>query len=244
MPVRIPSRAPRRRIRGDDGDLFRYERALTRSGFISIAGVDEAGRGACAGPLVIGATILDPSSRRLLRALAELNDSKKLTSLARERVADQVMEHARAWTTVAIPAAEVDRIGLHVANLRGMRQALARLALRPDYALTDGFAVSGLPVPSLGVWKGDEVAGCVSAAGVLAKVTRDRLMSELDEQWPEYGFAVHKGYVTSAHRDKLARFGPSPQHRRCFAPVRAAMGDELRSGTYVGHDQEGVHREH
>jgi len=240
MSVKIPSRAPRRRIRGDDSDLFRYERALTRSGFTSIAGVDEAGRGACAGPLVVAATILDPHSRRILRALAELNDSKKLTSLARVRVADQVRTHARAWATVVIPAAEVDLIGLHVANIRGMRQALARLAIRPDYALTDGFAVSGLPVANLGVWKGDEVSACVSAAGVLAKVTRDHLMTELDEQWPQYGFADHKGYVTAAHRQTLARFGPSPQHRRCFAPVRAAAREELPSVPYDGRDREGA----
>lgn len=240
MSVRVPVRAPRRRIRGDEGDLFRYERALTRSGFAAIAGVDEAGRGACAGPLVVSATVLDPNSRRLLRALVELNDSKKLTASARERVADQVMEHARAWATVVIPADEVDRIGLHVANLRGMRQALARLTIRPDYALTDGFAVSGLAVPNLGVWKGDEVAACVSAAGVLAKVARDQLMTELDEQQPEYGFAVHKGYVTAAHREKLARFGPSPHHRFCFAPVRAAVVDGLRSGNYGERDQEGA----
>ena len=209
MSVRVPSRAPRRRIRGNENDLFRYERALTRSGFSAIAGIDEAGRGACAGPLVIGATVLDPNSRPLLRALAELDDSKKLTSLARERVADQVKQYARSWATVAIPASEVDRIGLHVANIRAMRQALARLSIRPDYALTDGFAVSGLPVPNLGVWKGDQVSGCVSAAGVLAKVTRDHMMSELDGQWPEYGFAGHKGYVTSVHRERLVHVGTS-----------------------------------
>ncbi|MFT6563808.1 MAG: ribonuclease HII [Actinomycetes bacterium] len=239
MSVRVPSRAPRRRIRGNENDLFRYERALTRSGFSAIAGIDEAGRGACAGPLVIGATVLDPNSRPLLRALAELDDSKKLTSLARERVADQVKQYARSWATVAIPASEVDRIGLHVANIRGMRQALARLSIRPDYALTDGFAVSGLPVPNLGVWKGDQVSGCVSAAGVLAKVTRDHMMSELDGQWPEYGFAGHKGYVTSVHRERLAHFGPSPEHRLSFAPVRAAIGERLRSA-YEESDQEGA----
>ncbi len=240
MTVRIPSRASRRRVSGRALDLFRYERTMSRSGFSAIAGIDEAGRGACAGPLVVGAAILDPNSRKTLRALGELNDSKKLTAAARQRVALQVKEHARAWATVVIPPAEVDRIGLHVANLRGMRQALARLSVSPDYALTDGFAVPGLSVPSLGMWKGDEVSGSVSAAGVLAKVTRDDLMVELDANWPEYGFAVHKGYVTTAHRQALAKLGPTPEHRRCFAPVRAATRDGLRSESYQGTDQEGA----
>ena len=108
-----------------------------------------------------------------------------------------------------------------------MRRALARLDVDLDYVLSDGFAVPGLAMPNLGVWKGDQVCGCVAAAGVLAKVTRDRIMRELDAQWPQYGFAVHKGYVTSMHRQALVEFGPSPQHRQSFAPVRAAAKDRV-----------------
>lgn len=207
---------------GSDVDRFRYEKALMRSGFVSIAGLDEAGRGACAGPLVIGAAVLDVKAKRTVRALAELNDSKQLTAAARERVYDQITTFALAWTTVIIESQDVDSIGLHVANLQGMRRALARLDVETDYALTDGFAVPGLPVPSLGVWKGDEVCGCVSAAGVLAKVTRDRIMCDLDVMYPQYGFAEHKGYVTAPHRNALAKHGASPVHRQCFAPVRNA----------------------
>ena len=220
----VPGRAPRRRVSGERGDKFRYEQALARSGFRQIAGLDEAGRGACAGPLVVGGAVLDVTSRRTQRALAELNDSKQLTATARERVFDRLTEVARDWTVVVIDSSEVDAIGLHVANLAGMRRALARMGTTIDYALTDGFAVSGLGVPSLGMWKGDEVCGCVSAAGVIAKVTRDRIMVDLDRQYPEYGFGVHKGYVTAAHREVLAKHGATPIHRRCFAPVREAMG--------------------
>ena len=239
--MRLPTRAPRRRVTGSDDSLFRYERALHRSGFMGIAGVDEAGRGACAGPLVIGAAILDVTSTRTVRTLAELGDSKQLTAAARERVYDRVTKNAISWATVIVPPDEVDRIGLHVANIEGMRRALARLDSDVDYVLSDGFAVPGLPVPNLGVWKGDQVCGCVSAAGVLAKVTRDRIMVELDEQWPSYGFAIHKGYVTSMHRAALAEFGPSPVHRQSFAPVRRAQAhhDESGAGTELA-SQEGA----
>ncbi|HAM23749.1 MAG TPA: ribonuclease HII [Actinobacteria bacterium] len=230
----LPTRVPRRRVTGPADSLFRYERALQRSGFIGIAGVDEAGRGACAGPLVVGAAILDVTSTRTVRALGELADSKLLTPAARERVYDQVTAHAVSWSTVIVPPQEVDRIGLHVANIEGMRRALARLDSHVDYVLSDGFAVPGLAMPNLGVWKGDQVCGCVSAAGVLAKVTRDRIMVELDAQWPQYGFGVHKGYVTSMHREALAEFGPSPVHRQSFAPVRRAQ---------VRHDESGARTE-
>lgn len=239
--MRLPDRAPRRRVTPGADSLFRFERALRRCGFSVIAGVDEAGRGACAGPLVIGAAVLDVGSRGVARALAELGDSKQLTAATRERVYDRITAHAISWSTVVVPAAEVDRIGLHVANIEGMRRALARLAADVDYVLSDGFAVPGLAVPNLGVWKGDQVCGCVSAAGVLAKVTRDRIMVELDAQWPGYGFAVHKGYVTSMHREALAEFGPSPEHRYSFAPVRAAQQGRLgpTSGKSAN-DQEGA----
>lgn len=238
----LPARAVRRRVTGGDHPLFRYERALQRSGFAVIAGVDEAGRGACAGPLVVGAAVLDVTSRKVVRTLAELGDSKALTAAARDRVYDRITEHAISWTTVIVPAAEIDEIGLHVANIEGMRRALARLDSDVDYVLSDGFAVPGLPVPNLGVWKGDQVCGCVAAAGVLAKVTRDRIMIELDSQWPQYGFAVHKGYVTSMHREALATHGPSAVHRQSFAPVRraAARHAELIDDVRQDFDREGV----
>lgn len=233
----LPQRTIRRRVPSGSEPLFRYERALHRSGFAVVAGVDEAGRGACAGPLVVAAAVLDVSAKRVKRALSELADSKQLTAAARERVYEQVTTHAVSWSTVVISAPEIDRIGLHVANIEGMRRALARLDLDIDYVLSDGYAVPGLVAPNLAVWKGDQVCACVAAAGVLAKVTRDRIMIELDSQWPQYGFAVHKGYVTSMHSQTLERFGPSPVHRQSFAPVRRAA---VRQELHVDHESHDI----
>ncbi|HEU4492487.1 MAG TPA: ribonuclease HII [Jiangellales bacterium] len=204
-----------------DAGLYGYERALARSGLAPVAGADEAGRGACAGPLVVAAAVLAPGRTGQVPDLA---DSKLLTPAVRERVHDEVLRRAMCWTVVVVPAAEVDRIGLHVANVEGMRRALARLSVPPAYVLTDGFPVAGLGVPGLGVWKGDRVAACIAAASVLAKVTRDRIMEDLDRRWPGYEFAAHKGYVTTEHQEALARQGPCPEHRRSYVNVRRAMG--------------------
>jgi ribonuclease HII len=202
-----------------DAGLYGYERALARRGLTPVAGVDEAGRGACAGPLVVAAAVLRAGKSGEIPGLA---DSKLLTALARERVYAQVVKRAAAYSVVVIPAADVDRIGLHRANVMGMRRALAALSPRPGYVLSDGFPVPGLDVPSLAVWKGDRVAGCIAAASVLAKVTRDRLMVEMHETWPMYEFATHKGYVTPEHQAALRAHGPCPEHRRCYVNVRRA----------------------
>jgi ribonuclease HII len=207
-------------IRRDAG-LYGYERALARRGLTPVAGVDEAGRGACAGPLVVAAAVLPPGKRGEVPGLA---DSKLLTPAARERVYAQVVRRAASWSVVVIPPQQIDRIGLHVANVQGMRRALAQLTVTPAYALTDGFPVPGLDVPGLAVWKGDRVAACIAAASVVAKVTRDRLMVELHESWPEYDFATHKGYCTDAHQDALRRHGPCSEHRYCYVNVRMAAG--------------------
>ncbi|HEX8627218.1 MAG TPA: ribonuclease HII [Catenuloplanes sp.] len=211
---------PRTVVRREAG-LYALERALQRRGFRQVAGADEAGRGACAGPLVAAAAILPEGRRGEVDGLA---DSKLLTPAARERVYAAVVERALAYSVVVIPAAEVDSRGLHVCNLAAMRRALAVLAVRPDYVLTDGFRVDGLGVPGLAVWKGDQVAACVAAASVLAKVTRDRLMVELDGRFPAYGFAEHKGYVTGEHSDALRRHGPCAEHRFSYVNVAAVSG--------------------
>jgi ribonuclease HII len=125
---------------------------------------------------------------------------------------------------VIIPPAEVDQRGLHVCNLSAMRRALALLTTRPEYVLTDGFPVDGLGAPGLAVWKGDRVAACVAAASVLAKVTRDRMMVELDGQYPDYGFAEHKGYITDEHSAALTQHGPCIEHRFSYVNVAAASG--------------------
>jgi ribonuclease HII len=210
-----------------DAGLYGYERALGRRGLRPVAGADEAGRGACAGPLVVGAVVLPEGKRGQVPGLA---DSKLLTPAARERVYAQVVRRALAWTAVVIPPQEVDRLGLHVCNIMGMRRALAQLTVAPSYVLTDGFPVPGLDVPGLAVWKGDQVAACIAAASVVAKVTRDRLMVELHQQWPQYAFDEHKGYVTPEHQLALREHGPCPEHRFSYVNVsRASRASDFDS---------------
>jgi ribonuclease HII len=199
-----------------------------------IAGVDEAGRGACAGPLVAGAAILRSGKGGEIPGLA---DSKLLTEKARERCYAQIVKRALAWSVVVVESDECDRLGMHVANVEALRRSLARLEVRPSYVLTDGFPVDGLEVPGLAMWKGDRVAACIAAASVIAKVTRDRIMVRLHEDYPVYDFLTHKGYVTPTHTAALERHGPCPIHRRRFVNVRRAAaitgeavpsyGDEL-----------------
>lgn len=204
-----------------ESGLWAYEAALAKAGFPVVAGADEAGRGACAGPLVVAACVLSPSSRRVLDGLT---DSKLLTPDARERYYEIIVRRAVGYSVVAISPAEIDAWGLHVANLAGMRRALGQIAAPVSYVLTDGFAVPGLGVPGTAVWKGDAVAACIAAASVLAKVTRDRIMCQQHRSWPQYEFARHKGYITPEHEAALHRHGPSPIHRRRYVNVRRAMG--------------------
>jgi ribonuclease HII len=206
-----------------DAGLYGYERTLRRHGIEPIAGVDEAGRGACAGPLVAGAAILPDGKAGIVPGLA---DSKLLTPKARDRCYAQVVRRAVAWSVVVMSHEECDRLGMHVANVEALRRAVALLDVPPDYVLTDGFPVDGLGVPGLAVWKGDRVAACIAAGSVLAKVTRDRIMCELHEEWPAYDFATHKGYITDAHAAALTVHGPSPVHRMRFVNVRRAAGLE------------------
>lgn len=197
---------------------YGYERALTRAGLSPVAGADEAGRGACAGPLVAAAVILDPDRR-----IQGLDDSKALSPAVRDKLHDRIMERALAVSWVAVGPDECDRLGMHEADIQGLRRAVARLPLRPGFVLTDGFSVDGLGVPGLAMWKGDRAAACVSAASIIAKVTRDRIMAEADEEYPGYDFAIHKGYCTAAHQARLEALGPSPIHRWRFDNVvRAA----------------------
>jgi ribonuclease HII len=221
-PVRHPGYTPRRAA-----GLTGYERVLARAGFAQVAGIDEAGRGACAGPLVVAAVMLDPRRRS---SIGDIADSKSLTAAAREEAYQQVMALAMSWHVVVIPPGDIDGTGLHVCNIAGMRRALAGLSPQPQYVLTDGFPVRGLGVPALAMWKGDEVAACVAAASVVAKVTRDRLMRDLHKRYPVYGFARHKGYSTPSHMRALTTYGPCPEHRRSFANV-GCVGDPTGPGT-------------
>lgn len=216
-------RPPRLVVRRDAG-LSAYESAVFRAGFGMVAGADEAGRGACAGPLVVAACIL-PEGRR--GHVEGLNDSKLLSAVVRERLYDEIVHKAVAYTVIVVAAAEIDAYGLHVANLAGMRRALGTLRPEPGYALTDGFPVPGVGVPSTAVWKGDATVACIAAASILAKVTRDAIMTNMHKLWPEYDFAQHKGYVTPAHAAALVKWGPCAEHRRRYVNVRRAMGEEL-----------------
>ena len=209
--------------------LLGYERVLARAGFAPVAGVDEAGRGACAGPLVVAAAVLPVDRPGTRFQTGQLADSKLLTPAVRERVYHDILRRAVTWHVVVIPARDLDRLGLHVCNVTGMRRALAGLGCRPGYVLTDGFPVSGMPVPGLAVWKGDQVAACVAAASVLAKVTRDRIMTDLHERYPKYEFAEHKGYVTERHAQALAEHGPCAEHRLRYANVNEALRALQRS---------------
>jgi len=205
--------------------LAAYEDALARAGLTPVAGIDEAGRGACAGPLVVAAVVLDKPGIRNIPGLA---DSKLLTPVARESAYALITRHAVDWQVVTVPAAEIDALGLHQCNVEGMRRAYAGLRTRARYVLTDGFPVRGLGSPALAVWKGDQVAASVAAASIIAKVTRDRMMAALDERYPGYGFGRHKGYVTGEHLRALGEAGPCPEHRRSFrcVPGRTEPGPE------------------
>ena len=218
-----PPRPVARATEGSDS-LWDMESTLRRRGFRIVAGADEAGRGACAGPLVAAACVL-PSGRR--GRVPGLADSKLLTAAARERVYAEIVDRAVSWSVVAIPVEDLDARGMHVTNIEALRRAVCALDVVPDYVLTDGFPVAGLSRPALAVWKGDRVAACVAAASVLAKVTRDRIMTELHERWPEYDFAGHKGYITDVHSAALDRHGPCPEHRMRFVDVARARDAHL-----------------
>ena len=196
------------------------ESLLIDAGITPLAGVDEAGRGACAGPLVIASIVLaDPFAPEL----AKVRDSKDVSEAEREKLFDVVTAAALSISVISVPAAEVDSRGVHAANLDGMRRAVQGLSVTPSYVLTDGYAIEGLAIPNVAVWKGDQVVTCISAASIIAKVTRDRAMRELDASFPDYGFAKHKGYITKAHTEALQAHGPCIEHRRSFANIAALL---------------------
>jgi ribonuclease HII len=196
------------------------EELLRNAGISPIAGVDEAGRGPCAGPLVIAAVILkDPFAPEL----AAVRDSKEVPESKREALFDVIMAIAESVSVITVSAAEVDERGVHVANLDGMRRAVKGLQIEPAYVLTDGYAIEGLAIPNVAVWKGDQVVTAISAASIIAKVTRDRIMIELDAIYPQYGFAQHKGYITAAHTAALQEHGPCVEHRKSFSNIASLL---------------------
>lgn len=197
-----------------------YEVALSKRGFGPVAGVDEAGRGACAGPIVIAACSMPD---RTIPELAQLTDSKKLSPSARERLFPLIQRFATSWSVVVVPAADIDEFGIQHANVSGMRRAVARLSSAPGYVLTDAMKVPGLRSPYLPIIGGDAACRCIAAASVLAKVTRDRIMVDLAGRYPNYGFEGHKGYGTATHMDAIERFGACAEHRASYSNVRQAQ---------------------
>lgn len=183
-----------------------------------VAGVDEAGRGPLAGPVVAAAVILDPA-----RPVNGLDDSKRLAPAERERLAVQIRDRALAWSVGRAGVAEIDRLNILQATFLAMRRAVAALDPAPDYALVDGNRWPGLSCPGEPVVGGDGKVAAIAAASILAKTVRDAEMAALDRRYPGYGFAAHKGYPTPAHLEALRRLGPCPEHRRSFAPVRACL---------------------
>ena len=193
------------------------ERASARS--IFIAGVDEAGRGPLAGPLAVAAVILDPA-----RPIAGLNDSKQLSEAKREALYPLIIERALAYCIVLVEPEEIDSLNIFHATMTGMRRAIAGLAPAAQHALIDGNKLPpDLPCPARAIIGGDALEPAISAASILAKVTRDRLMVQLDALHPGYGFALHKGYPTPGHLASLQRLGPCALHRRSYAPVRLLL---------------------
>ena len=183
-----------------------------------VAGVDEAGRGPLAGPVVVAAVILDPAW-----PIDGLDDSKRLHERCREALFPLIRQRALAWSVVAVQADEIDRINILQATLLGMRQAVEKLTLAPGLALVDGNRLPALPCAARAIVGGDGLEPAISAASILAKVTRDRLMCEWHRRYTQYGFDRHKGYATPEHLQSLARFGPCEIHRQSFAPVREAL---------------------
>ena len=196
------------------------EIALLKQGYRFIAGLDEAGRGAWAGPVVAAAVILPLNQPGLLETLAGLNDSKKLTPQQRDRFFDLIHETALAVSAGLAPATMVDEVNVIGATRYAMRQALAALSLPPDFLLLDHLRLPTISVPQDAFPKADSISLTVAAASVVAKVTRDRLMLRLNTEYPGYAFDRHKGYGTRVHRIALAEQGPCPQHRMSYKPLR------------------------
>ena len=183
-----------------------------------VAGVDEVGRGPLCGPVIAAAVILDPA-----RPIAGLNDSKKLTARQREALFDIICHQALAWSLGRAEVAEIDELNILHATMLAMQRAVVGLSVQPDLAYIDGNRCPTLPCRAEAVVKGDSRVPEIAAASIIAKVTRDREMVVMDQQWPGYGIAGHKGYPTAAHMAALKKLGPAPIHRRSFKPVRLLL---------------------
>lgn len=195
-------------------DIYSYEDELTKKGYKYIAGTDEAGRGPMAGPLVVAAVIL-PNGYRL----DKLDDSKKLTSKTRDELYDIIMRDALEVKVEIISVEDVDKLNVYMASKKGMTDCVLKFKLPVDFVLTDCMKLD-IEIPFLDLVKGDSKSASIAAASIIAKVTRDRIMDKLDEEYPQYGFKKHKGYVTKYHLEMLEKCGVSDVHRKSFTPVK------------------------
>ena len=208
---------------GERGEL---ERIFISRGQVNIVGVDEAGRGPCAGPLVAASVILKDIFDPLH---SQINDSKKLTALRREALFDYIIESAAEYSIVEISPEDIDTHGLHAMNKQAMINTVSSLMHPVDIALIDGYFIPEMPYPSHGVWKGDSACISIAAASILAKVTRDRIMMEWDEIYPAYGFKDHKGYSSTTHMEAIKKYGVLPIHRRSFSNIAAIITSESQN---------------
>ena len=195
--------------------MWMYEKKAASSGFLLIAGVDEAGRGPLAGPVVSSAVILPTEF-----SVVGVDDSKKLTAARRDRLFDLIRDEAVAVGVGLADHGEIDRLNILQASLLSMKRAVEDLKIRPDYLLIDGIFTLSCSMAQEAVKKGDSLSISIAAASIIAKVTRDRLMEGYDRDFPQYGFIKHKGYPTKKHREAIQQFGPSPIHRKSFSGVR------------------------
>jgi ribonuclease HII len=194
---------------------FKHERALIAEGFSVFAGVDEVGCGCFAGPVYAAAVILPFNSR-----LGLIRDSKTLNERQRDGLAVKIRERATAWAVGSASVQEIDELNIRQAAFLAMRRAIESLTIQPQIILSDGFMVPGLSIPCRRVIKGDRYVKSIAAASIIAKVDRDKEMNRLDEEYPEYGFAKHKGYGTKMHQKALKQYGATPIHRMSFAPLK------------------------
>jgi ribonuclease HII len=200
------------------GPTHEFEQAARRCGYRCIAGVDEAGRGPLAGPVVAAAVVLPARCR-----LAGVNDSKKLSERERDRLYAEILRHAVGVGIGSADVGEIDRLNILEATRLAMRRAIAQLVPRPDYLLIDAVALHGIGISVRPIIQGDSLSLSIAAASIIAKVTRDRLMAAYHEVFPEYDFLSHKGYGTTRHLERLARYGPCSIHRRTFMPVQEVV---------------------
>lgn len=199
-------------------ERLKYENEARTAGYSRILGVDEAGRGPMAGPLVVGGVIFPEDFYD-----ERINDSKKLTEKKREALYDLIIENALAYQIEVLSVEEVDTLNVYEASRTGMKRIVE--SLEPDFTLSDAMPLGD--IPHLSIIKGDAKSISIGAASILAKVTRDRIMKEYGKQYPEYGFEKHKGYVTKAHKEELEKYGVTPIHRRSFAPVQKVLNEQL-----------------